>query len=225
MALNHNPGIVLNGLLTYLDAGNPASYTGTTWRNLISTSYNATLDTAPTFNSANRGSLVYNGTNSRTTITRMVSTDFSLCCWFKTTSTNGTGTDNWWRGGPLVDAEIGGATTDFGLSIGNGRVMLGIGSPDTTIRSPTSLNDGIWHYAVGTRISSSGAIALYIDGVSVATGTARTGALTAQPTIFTGTGYNAANFAGNISIIQIYDKALTLTEVVQNYNAIKGRYI
>jgi hypothetical protein len=34
----------------------------------------------------------------------------------------------------------------------------------------------------------------------------------------------ATNFTGRISATRIYNKALTATEVQQNFNAIRGRY-
>jgi len=38
-------------------------------------------------------------------------------------------------------------------------------------------------------------------------------------------GYASRVFNGNISLVQIYNKALTAAEVQQNYNALKGRYV
>lgn len=57
--------IVTNGLVLNLDAANPRSYlppyNGTTWFNLASNSNNGTLTNGPTYNSANGGSIVFDG--------------------------------------------------------------------------------------------------------------------------------------------------------------------
>ena len=59
------PDIITNGLVLYLDAANKKSYpgTGTTWTDLSGNGYNATLTNGPTFDSANGGSIVFDGAN------------------------------------------------------------------------------------------------------------------------------------------------------------------
>ena len=59
-------GIVQNGLILNLDAGNINSYSGTgvIWRDLTNNASIATLTNGPTFNSANGGSIVFNGINA-----------------------------------------------------------------------------------------------------------------------------------------------------------------
>jgi hypothetical protein len=58
-------GIVENGLILYLDAGNTQSYpgTGTLWTDLTNNASIATLTNGPVFNPANGGSIVFDGTN------------------------------------------------------------------------------------------------------------------------------------------------------------------
>jgi hypothetical protein len=76
MAFNYSPRIVTDGLVLYLDAANPRSYpgSGTTWSDLSRGGNNGVLTNGPTFNSANNGSIVFDGTNdfiqcsNRTTI-------------------------------------------------------------------------------------------------------------------------------------------------------------
>jgi hypothetical protein len=59
------PPIIRNGLVLELDAGNNLSYpgSGTTWSDLSGNGYNSTLTNGPTFNSANGGGIVFDGTN------------------------------------------------------------------------------------------------------------------------------------------------------------------
>jgi len=59
-----NSPIVLNGLVLWLDAGVSDSYpaVGTIWKDLAG-SNNGTLTNGPTFNSANGGSIVFDGSN------------------------------------------------------------------------------------------------------------------------------------------------------------------
>ena len=63
MGFYRGPKIVTNGLVLYLDAANKKSYpgTGTTWTDLSGLGNNGTLTNGPTFNSANGGSIVFDG--------------------------------------------------------------------------------------------------------------------------------------------------------------------
>lgn len=64
MGIAYNTSVVRDGLIVYLDAANSKSYigTGTNWKNLISSTYNATLVNSPTYNSS-VGYFSFNGTN------------------------------------------------------------------------------------------------------------------------------------------------------------------
>ena len=63
MAFNYSPKIVTDGLVLYLDAANPNSYVSgsTSWRDISRGGNNGTLVNGPTFNSANGGSIVFDG--------------------------------------------------------------------------------------------------------------------------------------------------------------------
>ena len=181
-----SPGIVQSGLIVNLDAGQLSSYpgSGSTWTNIGSggATYDATLLNSPTYSSNYGGYLEFNGTNQSTSITRPVQDDFSLSVWFKTTSNAGT-LGNWYQGIGLIDGEVGGVTNDFGLSMASGRLMFGIGNPDTTITSTATYNDNFWHNVIVTRTKSDGALVMYVDGTQVATGTGNTNTLDATASL------------------------------------------
>jgi len=65
MGLSHSPRIVTDGLVFCVDAGDKMSYpgAGTTWTDLSKNRNNGTLTNGPTFDSANGGSIVFDGTN------------------------------------------------------------------------------------------------------------------------------------------------------------------
>ena len=228
MGLNHSPSIVTNGLVLCLDAANPKSYpgSGTTWTNLSTNRNTGTLVNSPTYNSAN-GSFTFNGTNQYVTTTRPVEDDFTLTCWFQTNSTLGVA-GSWWQGMGLVDCEVAGGANDFGLTIGAGKLLFGIGggSADQTLVSTNSYNDGVWHYATATRNRSSGDVKLYADGNLVNSSTFNNiGSLTSPPNLTIGSLQTISSFyAGNIANVQVYNRVLTANEVLQNYNAHRGRY-
>ena len=73
MGLVHHPNVVTDGLVYYADAGNRRSFpaTGTTWTDIAGVN-NSTLQnggTGLTFDSANGGSIVFDGTDDYTTAT------------------------------------------------------------------------------------------------------------------------------------------------------------
>lgn len=97
----------------------------------------------------------------------------ALSVWISPFEAAGCGTaGKWYHGCGLVDGEVSGVTNDFGLSIGDGRVLFGVGGPtaagddtDPTITSDTSIADGEWHTVLATRDGPE--IALYVDGREV----------------------------------------------------------
>jgi len=64
------PNISTSGLVLALDAANTKSYpgSGTTWTDMSGNNNNGTLTNGPTFNSANGGSIVFDGSNDFVTL-------------------------------------------------------------------------------------------------------------------------------------------------------------
>ena len=223
-----SPGIVQIGLNVNLDAGQLSSYpgSGNTWTNIASggATYNATLQNSPTYSSNYGGYLAFNGTNQYTSITRPVQDDFTLSVWFKTTSSAGT-LGNWHTGIGLIDGEVAGVTNDFGLTMAEGKIMFGVGNPDTTITSTATYNDNFWHNVIVTRTKSNGTMVMYVDGTQVATGTGNTNTLNAASSLLIARSVIGAYFPGNIAICETYTIALNSTQVLQNYNYLYPRFI
>src|SRR5208337_540433 len=124
------------------------------------------------------GCLSFNGTNSYVRIPNMVSNDFSIVFWVKTSQTAGAG--EWYYGAGLVDGDYTVTANDFGTAMTGGKFAFGVGNPDTTIVSTTSINDGNWHLCVAARVQSTGGLSVYVDGILQATGTGNTNTLNAS---------------------------------------------
>jgi len=144
--------------------------------------------------------------------------DFTVTFWVKTVQDPRDGSQ-WWSGNGLVDAEKCGVLNDWGTAlIDNGKVAFGIGNPDTTIKSTSTVNDGVWHFVAVTREQTSGQMKLYIDGMSEASGTANTNVLSGIDYIGIGNNWCNVNsdvgwFDGTIDDVHIYNKALSENEV------------
>lgn len=164
------------------------------------------------------GCLSFNGLNNSVQIANPVCNDFSIVFWVKTTQTAGTG--QWYNGAGLVDGDAPGVQNDFGTALVGGKFAFGVGNPDTTIISPTSINDGNWHLCVATRQQATGVIKIYVDRTLQATGTGSCNSLTASAhllfgAIASGGGY----FNGSLDEIKIFTRALTSNEVVALYSS------
>jgi len=218
---NSSSSLVQTGLVVNLDPGQTNSYagSGSLWTNIGSggSTYNATLQNSPTYSANYGGNFAFNGTNQSTVISRPVQDDFTLSAWFKTTSNAGEANESW-RGIGIIDGEVPGNVNDFGLTMGQGKLMFGVGNPDLTILSPNTYNDNKWHNVVCTRVKSTGAIVMYVDGIQVASGTGSTNSLTSPTELKIGRSNEGRYFQGNISAINIYNNALTSSQVQQNYN-------
>lgn len=223
---NQSPAIISTGLVVRLDAGVSTSYpgTGTTWTNIGSggSTYNATLSNM-TYSSTGGGSFALNGSNSSTSITRPVEDDFTIMCWFLTSSSDGTAAQ-WYQGRGLVDGEVGGVSNDFGTAIGAGKIMFGTGNPDSTLVSTGTYNDNKWHCLAATRVKSTGARVLYANGASVASGNGNTNSLNGPTTLSIGRTPGASYFTGSIAVVLIYNIALSAGQVNNNYQVQKARF-
>ena len=165
MGLSHSPRIVTDGLVLCLDAANSRSYpkTGTTWTDRSTSGNNGTLTNAPTFNSEDISYFSFDGSNDFVDLGANIVDPFpiTMCVWFRTTTTpsasnmifaqaNSTNTNNYQIFQFYTDAKL---------------YWQVRGGSSTTAQSvsSTTLNDGIWHYAVGVSASSSDH-KLYMDG-------------------------------------------------------------
>ena len=101
MSTSYSPKIVTDGLVLALDAANTKSYpgSGTVWSNLtLDTTVNASLVNGAIYNSANNGTISFDGTNDYATIpdtlnkTEFTRTDnYTLVCWANVSSTQNYG--------------------------------------------------------------------------------------------------------------------------------------
>ena len=214
-------GIVTNGLILNLDAAKKDSYpgSGNAWRDISGLQNNATLINGPTFNSNNGGSIVFDGVDdvAQTSYGPRLN-DFTVVAWFRSVGV----TTNYNR---IVDKDyIGGLWIGRNASNPNswGGGVLESGSP---FGRYITLNDNQWHMIVSRREGTTHTI--YGDGITNSV----SGSVLSNPLSNTSFAFGAwsgnstsQRLTGNISQVLIYNRALTPSEILQNYNATKGRY-
>ena len=211
------PDIITENLTFALDAGSERSYpgSGTTTTSLVG-SNTGTLTNGVGFNSGNGGTWDFDGVDDYITASRALSTNnYSAEFVFKA-DVNTIGTEHW-----LGNQYAGSGRTVFDLFTDN---KLRNFIHGTAINGATTIQTGTWYHAVFTR-NSSGLAKIYLNGVQDATGTISSATPSdlafeiGGDTTLTGRWFN-----GKIPLCRVYNKALSATEVLQNYNAQKNRF-
>ena len=156
----------------------------------------------------------FNGSTGYALIPRSIENDYTISLWVKTTDTGGTG--QWYAGKGLIDGDMPGAANDFGVSLTGGKAAFGVGNPDTTVLSTTSVNDGAWHHVLVTRNATSGAMRLHVDGNLEASAAGPTGLRAAANVLRVGailTSGSSSFLNGAIDEVRLYNRVLASAEI------------
>ena len=229
--------IVVDGLIFNMDAANRASYprTGTTATDTIGNNVCTLLNgldfnTDPfRFEFDHSDDTISIPTTS--TLEFEKTSPFTISSWVKVNSIGATDYDT-----IITNQQNGGNYRGYYLQIGASgiiRLILRSGLSDRFFfDTSATLSAGAWSSVCvtydGNNSSSSGKT--FINGVEVSTSettgtSAISGTTISGLPVYIGSRAAAANFFnGDIGNVHIYNRALSSTEVAQNYNALKGRF-
>ena len=216
MGLKHHPRVVTNGLVMYLDAANTRSYSGSgTSSNSLVGGIGATLVNGVGFTSSNNGAFTFDGSNDYINFgnsSAVQQSSGTLSAWAKASSPGGG-----YRG---IIAKQGA----YGLFYTDSVLVAYDWAADAPRSTGVNIADNTWKNVVLTYQSGvSNDTRIYINGVSVLTTTITV--LNQTGNLFGGAEANAGQYAAcQISLFNMYNRALSATEILQNYNATKGRY-
>jgi hypothetical protein len=216
MAYNFSPKIVTDGLVLYLDAANTRSYVSgsTTWNDISRGGNNGTLTNGPTFNTLNGGSIVFDGVNDYVIGNcPLINVNVGSCLslWIKTSSTNT----------QIIGSCDSGINNGFRFQIFNTTLHYTLGNV-ADYNTSINISDNTWKNIVASTLGSTALI--YINGVL--TNTLNIGTMLGNTSNLKLGAFwnNQFPFLGNISNVRLYNRALTTTEVLQNYNSTKSRF-
>jgi hypothetical protein len=228
MGISAGPSGVSDGLVFQLDAANFRSYSGSgiTANGLIS-GIGGTLVNGVGFTSSNNGSFFFDGTNDyidcgTNSITNLATTTMSAEIMFQTTGAT--------NRPHLFIKGINGSTGQFALVVETTtppkmRFFLDKGAGWTNITGNATIQNNQWVHAVGVYDGSNAYI--YING-SLDVSSSSTGTLRSVPSnsLLIGKFLSDASefLTGNVSFARLYNRALSATEVMQNFNAMRERY-
>ena len=231
MAFGNGPQIVTNGLILCVDAADRNSYpgSGVTWYDLSPTKNNVSLINGPTYTTTNGGCFGFDGTDDQALTSQTINFagNFSFGMWVNISrwadpscpcggamSALLQGADGYWNmwgletnsGGPYF-------FTYYNTSYGS----TGLGFPGSSLNR--------WMYLSVSYINL-GACASYLNGVQVAT-TTSSGTINPNVTMYLNARSQHCGYCysqNQTGRVEVYNRALTASEVLQNYNAVKSRY-
>jgi hypothetical protein len=240
MGLIYSPKIVTDGLVLCLDAGSPKSYagSGTTWTDRSGNGNHGTLVNGPSFSSANRGSIVFDGTNDYVSlpnngIRNLLSTDCTIMVTFSYATLASLvyptliGCMNYsgqWAGWRLVFTASNRTLTFINGSASNGSNQSGM---EFNYTFPDNINE-FTHIACTWKVAT-GSKDAFINGTltnSVSSSTYGFGASASLTPMIgsTSNGYADNFFKGRVASVNLYNRVLSPAEILQNYNATKSRF-
>jgi hypothetical protein len=218
MGIRRGPNIVTDGLVFAVDAANPSSYVSgsSIWKDQTVNQNNGVLTNGPTFDSGNSGSIVFDGTNDYVSFSTITNNIYTIDFWYKMGGNDGTYGYFASSGGNGFAISEGG--TANGLSFGKFYYWNG----NTNILSdiPSTSN---WNHICVIINTTSNNLQLFGNSVQLNNSTINS----MSTSVFNIGRYVQANnnfLKGNLASYKIYNRALSSTEVAQNYNALKGRF-
>jgi hypothetical protein len=236
MGVSYNVSpIVTNGLVLYLDVVNPRSYSSTsnTWTDLSNNGNNGTINGTTVYNT---GGLLFDGSTSYINFSADPTVNLANAISYEIVFTPTVLPQSF----PCLISK--GQNPDPGaganaftlLTINSANVLIfqvasTVYNPGPGQQCPTPLTPNTTYHVTATYDSSLG-ISLYVNGVLTNTFPQTGQIFNSNQTGGFGVGrdtrYNVGTrmFKGNIYSVKIYNRALAPNEVIQNFNALRGRY-
>ena len=237
MGVKSGPRIVTNGLIFDLDAAVSRNYSGSglTANGLIG-GIGGTLVNGVGFTSSNNGSFIFDGTNDYIDVADFnfdFSNGFTICAFCYPTAVS-----NWGR---IIDFGLGQQNDNILFSrYGSGNnffleVRSGTAAPQSLVASSgNQFVINTFHFIAGVvdggSPGSNTTARLFHNGNQISS--SPVGNIVVPNTVNRTLNYIGRSnwvadsyYQGNIYSVYIYNRALSNAEILQNYNATKGRYI
>ena len=230
--------IIKNGLVFNVDAANRASYVNGNTETFNTTNLSqsgsiiqAVFDStfiAWDFDGVDDRIQISNTTNLRPTETELNSNGYTYSVWLNLDSVSGH------QG--IFNNDSYGQTTYYGLGgsmYNDGFYMYkfdggGTGAGDRSGANTSGIfSTGTWTCITAVYVNATNTnFKIYKDGISQSTSTSGTGGSVGySSTLNASIGADRSNYLnGKIANVHIYNRALSSTEVLHNYNALKGRF-
>jgi hypothetical protein len=241
MGVKSGPRIIKDSLIIHLDASVSRAYSGSgnTWYDISGNNNHGYLVNTPTFNSSGAASnFSFNGTDEYVDITTSPNTfsynrsSFTVLGWVRFTSLPnpfyaGTIIGKWNIGSDQFNEFILNTqdeTRTFVLGVDFDDSLSPNNAVSDIVTTNTTYTTNIWYHVCGT--FNNGVSSIYLNGILENSATSAYTTIRTDNTAYLRSALFYTNLysVGQRSIIQMYNRALTAQEVLQNYNATKRRY-
>lgn len=235
MAIYVGPEIVRSNLVLYFDAANPDSYINgnTVWKDMSGYGNDGTLYNGITFDPSNYGSLLLDGNNdyienSSPNLNVYGDASITLSCWFYYSGSSSSDFNALlcYGNGPSA-----GDTFALGLNgTGTYRLNFQFNGGNFIVSNNNVYLPNTWYNFVGTKTPgpANTTAKLYLNGSQLTILSATTITPNVVPRVFrVGRWTNdgaPSYYKGRVSEVKVYDRALTESEIIQNFDATKMRY-
>ena len=224
MGFFNSPSIVTDGLVLYVDAANAKSYpgSGTTWFDISGNAYNATLTNSPTWSNANSGRFAFNGSNQSATTAapNITISTFTIICWIFSAANQNSFTG-------ICQHRSSGNAWGLGCSYGT-PVTNQLGYTWAADSATYSWNSGLIipnnQWSMVALSTSTTSASLYLNSSFASQNHTNSSFTLGALTIAHDTIVSTRFFNGNIALTSFYNRALTVGEIGQNFNALRGRF-
>lgn len=227
MSFTYSPKIVTDGLVFYVDAANPNSYvSGSTVVDSLVSNTTGSLINDINFSTDNQGNWVFDGIDDKFVINPNITlSHLTYSIWYNP-SLSDTRFRTLGQTGPW-------STTEFScFFIGNGTTIihqLSLVTKSNNTRTNTSLPGIInpnfyntWHNA--TFVVEPLTQYIYYNGQFMKSGSRTNNTDITINSLGMGEPMGYGYYGGKIASNILYNRALSANEVLQNYNALKGRF-
>ena len=231
MATFYNPNSVVDGLVFAIDAANIKSYSGTGFTvNGLVGGIGGTFIGGSGFSVGNYGSFYFNGTTNYILSNAITQNNnasaLTWTVWVKRSTSSSY----------MTFMQYSATNNDIGLELwNNGVIYFEIGNSGNTY-GELSNNSASWQNVTmvfdGSGVGNSSRLSAYINGIQqnlTYTGTIPSTAGSGNTLYIGNTGpfsgpNNNLYSVGNLGSFQSYNRALSAQEILQNFNALRGRY-
>lgn len=231
MAISYNPSIVTSGLVLAIDVANPKSYpgSGSTVFDLSGNGNHMSLTNSPTYTS--NSYFAFNGTTQYASVADAASLnfgtgDFTALIWVSGISGYpGTNKSPIYKGARF-DGNLAGWSMTWAFSPQDLYFIFSDGSTGR-LEGRTIPNSGLNGWT-GTKLlgmQRNGTTCYQVNnGVRTSVGSYSATITSTSPIYFGYNAYYSSYLAYNLHGVQIYNKALSDTELLQNFAAYRGRF-